>query len=103
MELKTVIKFSNPEDNHGRAKPIPYKAEIFCSTTNNLNLLALQTTITKSQAIEDPKAPEKEIMNTNGTWESIAKWGKNGGLDRNQQTADTISFMGYHQAEQANK
>jgi helix-turn-helix protein len=51
-KLETIIEFSTLEDNHGVVKQKPYTTERFCSTTNNLNMLALQITITRSQGNE---------------------------------------------------
>jgi hypothetical protein len=38
---------------------------------------------------------EKEIVNANGTWQSILKWGKNEGLDDDQQKAFEILAATY--------
>jgi hypothetical protein len=37
--------------------------------------------IMRSQANKDLNATEKEIVNANGAWQSISKWGNNDGLD----------------------
>jgi hypothetical protein len=50
----------------------------------------LHTTRTRSQAKEDPNAMEREIINANGTLQSISKWGENNGLNTGQQTAFEI-------------
>ena len=89
-ELETVIESSNQEETDGNARQQPYPEERFRTTTNNLNTLALRTTITRSQTNDDPNATEKEIIDANGTWQSIAKWGENDGLDGEQQTAFEI-------------
>jgi hypothetical protein len=61
-----------------------------------LNTLAMQTTISRSQADEeDPNAPEKAIICANGSWQSISKWGENDGLDEEQQTAFEILVATY--------
>jgi hypothetical protein len=50
-------------------------------------MLAMMTTITKTQANEGSDDMEKENINANGTWQSMLKWGENEGLDDDQQTA----------------
>jgi hypothetical protein len=94
VELETVIEFSNSEESKkGRQKS--YQTERFCSTRHNLNTLAMTTTITRSQESEALNDVVKEIVNANGTWQSILKWGKNGGLDDDQQTAFEILAATY--------
>jgi hypothetical protein len=61
--------------------------ETFRPTHQNLNTLALSTTITRTQANEGSDGVEKEIISANGTWQSIQKWGENEVLDDGQQTA----------------
>ena len=65
------------------------------SSTSELNTLAMQTTISRSQANDDPNKTEKEIVDANKTWQSISKWGKNEGLDKEQQTAFEILAAKY--------
>jgi hypothetical protein len=89
-ELETAFVQMDPEDSSDKQQNIPYTAERYSSTTNNLNTLAMQTTITRSEANDDANSPEKETINANGTWQSIAKWGVNDGLDDEQQTAFEI-------------
>jgi hypothetical protein len=86
-ELQGVIQECDLKDNSDRPQSMVYPVERFVSTTQNLNTLAMHTIITRSEANEDPNTPEKEIVNANGTWQSIAKWGENDGLDNEQQTA----------------
>jgi hypothetical protein len=45
------------------------------------------TTIRRTQTNEGIDGVEKGIINANGTWQSILNWGKNEGLDDDQQTA----------------
>jgi hypothetical protein len=33
--------------------------------------------VMRSHANEDPKTAKKAIVNENGTWQTILKWGKN--------------------------
>jgi hypothetical protein len=95
LELETVIEYSNLSDNHGDSQQQSYPQQRFCSTTNNLNTLAMRTTITRSQANEDPNSVERKIVSANGTWQSISKWGENEGLDGEQQTAFEILAATY--------
>jgi hypothetical protein len=84
-ELETIIiKHSNPEDNHGDFRQKMYRTEQLCSTAKSINMLALQTMIMKILM------PHKRNINANGTWQSISKWGKSEGLNREQQTAFEI-------------
>jgi hypothetical protein len=62
-------------------------AERFRPAHQNLNTLALPTTITRTQANEGSDGVEKEIISANRTWQSIQKWGENEVLDDDQQTA----------------
>jgi hypothetical protein len=89
-ELENVIEFIHLEDNQGDIQQQQYATERFCSTTDNLNTLALRTRITRTQANEAIHATEKEIVIANGTWQSISRWGENEGLDGDQQTAFEI-------------
>jgi hypothetical protein len=50
----------------------------------------MQNTITRSEENKDLNAPQKAMVNANGTWQSIAKWGENNGLDKEQQTGFEI-------------
>jgi hypothetical protein len=50
-------------------------------------MLALSTTITRTQANEGSDGVEKEIISANITWQSIKKWVENEVLDDDQQTA----------------
>ena len=94
-ELETVIEFTNLEDNEGDVRQKPYPTERFCSTTNHLNTLALRTRVTRTQATEDDHAAERKIISANGTWQSIARWGENEGLDGDQLTAFEILAATY--------
>jgi hypothetical protein len=89
-ELKPAFEETIVEENSKNPECTPYPEKRFCSTSRNLNTLAMQTTITRSEANEDTDIPQKEIVNANGTWQSIAKWGENNGLDEEQQTAFEI-------------
>ena len=90
MELENVIEFIHLEDNQGDIQQQQYPTERLCSTTDNLNTLALRTRITRTQANEAIHATEREIISANGTWQSISRWGENEGLDGDQQTAFEI-------------
>jgi hypothetical protein len=58
-ELENAIEFIYlNEDNQGDIQQKPYSTERFCSTTNNLNTLALRTRITRTQANEAIHATE---------------------------------------------
>ncbi len=94
-ELENAIEFIHPDDNQGDIQQKPYSTERFCSTTNNLNTLALRTRITRTQANEAIHATEREIISANGTWQSISRWGENEGLDGDQQTAFEILAATY--------
>jgi hypothetical protein len=76
MELENAIELIHLEDNRGDIQQKPYPTERFCSTTNNLNTLALRTRITRTQANEAIHATEREIISVNGTWQSILRWGE---------------------------
>jgi hypothetical protein len=96
LELETVVEFNNPDEDQGNTRQEFYPKNRFSSTTNNLNTLAMQTTITRSQMNDDDNnETEKEIINANGTWQSISKWGENDGLDAGQQTAFEILAATY--------
>jgi hypothetical protein len=94
-ELENAIEFIHLEDNQGDIQQKPYSTERFCSATNNLNMLALRTRITRTQANEAIHAMEREIISVNGTWQSISRWGENEGLDGDQQTAFEILAATY--------
>ena len=94
-ELETVIEFTHLEDNKEDVRQKPYPTERFCSTTNHLNTLALRTRVTRTQATEDDHAAERKIISANGTWQSIARWGENEGLDGDQLTAFEILAATY--------
>jgi hypothetical protein len=95
-ELESVIEHSNPDDNQQDSRPTGYPEDRCVRTTMQLNTLAMQTTISRSQADEeDPNAPEKAIICANGSWQSISKWGENDGLDKEQQTAFEILVATY--------
>ena len=89
-ESDTVIDLINPEDGNLGSRQKVYPTKRFCSTTSNLNTLVLQTRITRTQANEHVNDEEKAIIDANGTWQSISKWGENEGLDGEQQTAFEI-------------
>jgi hypothetical protein len=95
-ELESVIEYSNRDDNEGDFRATGYPDDRLVRTTLQLNTLAMQTTISRSQANEeDPNAPEKVIILANGSWQSILKWGENDGLDAEQQTAFEIMVAMY--------
>ncbi len=52
----------------------------------------MQITISRSQINDNT---ERTIINANGTWQSISKWGENEGLDGEQQTAFEILAARY--------
>jgi hypothetical protein len=58
-------------------------------------MLALSTTITRTQANEGIDGVEKEIISANGTWQLIQKWGENEVIDDDQQTAFKILATTY--------
>jgi hypothetical protein len=90
-DLETVIEFSNSEDiRQGNYQKTSEPTERFRLTRQNLNTLAMSTTITRTQANEGIGDAEKEIINANRTWQSILKWGENEGLNNDQQTAFEI-------------
>jgi hypothetical protein len=62
----------------------------------NLNTLALLTTIRRTQTNEGIDGVEKGIINANGTWQSILRWGKNEGLDDDQQMAFEVLASTYY-------
>jgi hypothetical protein len=96
VELATVVEKSNPDgDNDQHWREEHYPANRFLSKISKLNTLGLQTTITRSQANEDSNAVETEIINANGTWQSISKWGEKNRLDTGQQTAFEILAATY--------
>jgi hypothetical protein len=88
--LKNIIEYSSIADNHGNGRQKAYPTESVQSMNNNLNTLALQTMIAQSQAGDAFNSVKKAIIKANGTWQSISKWGKNEGLDKEQQTAFEI-------------
>ena len=94
-ELETVIEFINDEDNDGDSKEKQYEIVRHVSTVNDLNMLSMRTIITRSEANEDRSIPEREIIDANGTWQSISNWGGNEGLDEEQQTAFEILASTY--------
>ena len=94
--LDSVIEFSNSEDTRqGNPRNISEPTERFRTMHQNLNALALSAIITRTQANEGSDGMEKEIINANGTWQSIQKWGENEGLDDEQQTAFEILSATY--------
>jgi hypothetical protein len=87
-DLESVIEFSNPEDiRQGNPQKTLEPTERFRPTHHYLNRLALSSIIRRTQANEGNDGVQKEIINVNGTWQSIQRWGKNEVLDDNQQTA----------------
>jgi hypothetical protein len=88
--LEPAFVERNTEDNSANPEVVLYPEKRFCSPYQNLNTLAMQTTLTRSEEDENPNKPISEIVNANGTWQSIAKWGKNNGLDDEQQTGFEI-------------
>jgi hypothetical protein len=96
QDLETVIEFSNSEDiRQGNPQKTSEPTERFRPTHLNLNTLALSTTLTRTQADEGSDGVEKEIINANGAWQSIQKWGKNEVLDDDQVTAFEILAATY--------
>jgi hypothetical protein len=96
QDLDSVIEFSNSEDTRqGNPRKTSEPTERFGTMHQNLNTLALSTIITRTQANEGSDGVEKEIINANGTWQSIQKWGENEGLDDEQQTAFEILSATY--------
>jgi hypothetical protein len=85
MELETVIEFHNSEDVYRDSREKSYPTDRFCSTKLTLNTLALRTIITRMQANESNIVGEKDMINANGTWQSISKWGENEGLEISRQ------------------
>jgi hypothetical protein len=98
MELENAIEFIHLEDNQGDIQQKLYPTERFCSTTNNLNTLALRTRITRTQANEAIHAMEREVISANGTWQSISRWGENEDLkETNRQRLRYLPrHMFYH-------
>jgi len=94
-QLENVIEFSNSTETNTKSRKKMYYNERYYASTQELNTLALKTTITRSQATANPEKPETEIINANGTWQSISKWGQNDGLDDDQQTAFEILAATY--------
>jgi hypothetical protein len=80
-QLENVIEFSNSTEANNKSKKEMYDNERFFASTQELNTLALQTMITRLQATANPETPKNKIINANGTWQSISKWGQNDGLD----------------------
>jgi hypothetical protein len=89
-EMETIIEYSDHDETDGDRQQNQYPHKRFGTTSQSLNTLALQTTITRAQANKNSNETETEIINANRTWQSIAKWGKNDGLDKEQQTAIEI-------------
>jgi hypothetical protein len=82
VALDTVVETSNPNGNNDEHwQEEHYPVNRFLSKISKL---------TRSQANEDPNAMETEIINANGTWQPISKWGENNRLDTGQQTAFEI-------------
>jgi hypothetical protein len=94
-ELESVLEFTNLEDNQGKSGWNTYPTGRFCSTQSILNMLALKTIITRTQADEGVEDVEKEIIDANGTWQSILRWGQNERLDEDQKTAFEILAATY--------
>jgi hypothetical protein len=69
--------------------PVQHLAHRFRTNTSELNTLFMQQTIIEHRdAGSDSDAPATTTTITaNGTWESVVCWGKNSGLDREQQIA----------------
>jgi hypothetical protein len=88
QDLESVIESRNSKDiRQGNPGKTAEPAERFRPMHQNLNTLALSTTITRTQANEGSDGVEKEIISANGTWQSIQKWGENDVLDDDQQIA----------------
>jgi hypothetical protein len=90
--LEDAIEISQHPENHGISYEIDYAAKRHEATKTELNTLAMSTTISRSQ-IDDNT--ERTVINANGTWQSISKWGENEGLDGEQQTAFEILAARY--------
>jgi hypothetical protein len=96
QDLESVIECSNSEDiRQGNPRKTSEPIERFRPTHQNLNMLALSTTITRTQANEGIDGVEKEIISANGTWQLIQKWGENEVIDDDQQTAFKILATTY--------
>ncbi len=84
--LESVIEYGNSEDiRQGNPRKTSERTERFRPANQNLNTLALSTTITRTQANQGRDGVEKEIISVNGTGQSIQKWGENEVLDDDQQ------------------
>ena len=90
--LEDVIEIRDDRSNFSNRNQTEYADQRFHSTKTELNRLAMQTTISRCQADE---YTERTIINANGTWQSISKWGGNDGLDGEQQTAFEILAARY--------
>jgi hypothetical protein len=90
--LEDAIEISQHPENHRISCEREYTAKRHEATKSELNTLAMTTTISRSQ-IND--TTEKLVINANGTWQSISKWGENEGLDGEQQTAFEILAARY--------
>jgi hypothetical protein len=91
-ELEDAIEISQLSETHEISYEREYGAKRFETTKSELNTLAMQITISRSQINDNT---ERTIINANGTWQSISKWGENEGLDGEQQTAFEILAARY--------
>jgi hypothetical protein len=91
--LEDAIEIRQHPENHRISYETDYGAKRYEADKSKLNTLAMQTTISRSQKNEENT--ETTIINANGTWDSISKWGENEGLDGEQQTAFEILAARY--------
>ena len=90
--LEDAIEISQHPENHGISYETEYGAQRYEATKTQLNSLAMETTISRSEINDNT---ERTIVNANGTWQSISKWGESDGLDGDQQTAFEILAARY--------
>ena len=90
--LEDAIEIRQHTEHYENQYQTEYTGERFRSKKSQLNTLAMETTISRSQANDNT---ERTIINANGTWQSISKWGENEGLDGEQQTAFEILAARY--------
>ena len=80
------------EEEEVRPKPISNEnIERFRSTVSCLNSLLLRTVVTN----EGGERSNGYIINANGSYQSVIAWGKNAGMDEDQQTAFQILVSTY--------
>ena len=91
--LEDAIEIRQHPENPGFSNETEYGHKRHEASKLELNTLAMQRTISRSQINDDNT--ETTIINANGTWQSISKWGENEGLDGEQQTAFEILAARY--------